>query len=137
MIDFAQNPEYLDFYKSVLGIAPDFEMPKMVWITKLNTDGSIAAVVGFRNFVGATCEISIASDCKSRWATRKFLAACYGYAFNQMKLRRVHSVVNQINTPSLRATTKLGHIYEATLKGFFGEHDGVLMRMLKEECRWI
>ena len=137
MISLEQKPEYLDFYNQVLGVKRIPDPNHIVWITKLDEAGNILAVVAFRNFTQHTCEMSIATNKKSNWASREFIAVCYRYAFNQMKLSRVNAVINEKNERALRMNRKLGCTEEAKLKNFFGENDGILMRMLPSECKWI
>lgn len=135
MIIFEQRLEYLDFANRVLGV--DFTPGMITWITKLAPDGSIAAVVVFNFVTTYNCEMSVASNGRARWAMRDFLSHCYGYAFNQLGLVRVTAVVEDDNEKSLTMCRKLGHVEEARLKNWFGTKDGVVMRMLKEECKWI
>lgn len=128
-------PEYLAFANRVLNV--NFDAAQVAWITALNDDGSIAAVTVFSRFSRYDCEMSIATDGRRRWASRLFIGTCYRYAFNQMKLVRVTAVAQDDNEKSLVMLGKLGHVEEARLKHWFGEHDGIVMRMLKEECKWL
>lgn len=137
MISHEQRPEFLEFANRVLDVhfLPDPSLN--VWITRLNADGSISAVVVYSKFGAYNCEMSVASDGCSIWATREFLGVCYRYPFKQMKLRRVTAVVQDDNHASLTMCRKLGHIEEGRLKHWFGRHDGIVMRMLREECKWL
>ena len=135
MIDHAQKPEYREFAEKVLEAPVD--PATSVWITKLHADGSIAAVVVFRNFAGGNCEVLLASDGKARWASKEFLAVCCRYAFNQMKLKRVTSIIELENKHSIRFCHKMGHTIEGILRSWFDGKDAVIMRMLPEECKWL
>lgn len=137
MISHEQRAEYLEFANRVLKVEFRPDPNTTVWITRLNSDGSISAVVVFNDFRTHNCEMSVASDGKSIWATRDFLGVCYRYAFKQMELRRVTAVVQDDNDASLVMCRKLGHVEEGRLKNWFGDHDGVVMRMLREECKWL
>ncbi len=135
MIVHEQNSEYLAWANAVLGV--NFDPGLCAFITRLNCDGSISAVVVFNMCTTYNVEMSVASDGKSRWATKDFLGVCYRYAFNQLGLRRVTAVVEDDNEASLRMCRKLGHVEEGRLSHWFGDKHGIVMRMLKEECKWI
>lgn len=137
MISHEQKLEYLEFASRVLGNKFQPELARTAWITRLNEDGSVSAVVVFTNFTEFNCEMSIATDEKSIWATRDFMGVCYRYAFNQMKLRRITVVISADNTRSIRMCKKIGHVEEGLLKHWYGDQDGIVMRMLREECKWI
>lgn len=137
MISHAQDPRFLEWANQVLAVEFMPNPATTVWITRLNADGGIAAVVVFSDFRTHNCEMSVASDGRARWATRDFLGVCYRYAFKQMEMRRVTAVVEEDNEKSLAMCRKLGHIEEGRLRCWFGAKDGIVMRMLKEECKWL
>ena len=136
MIDYSQKPEYLDWANERLSVKYPSDPNRTVWITKV-VNRSIKAVVVFTNMTVHNCEMSIATDGKGDWATRDFLKVCYGYAFNQMKLRRVTVVIETSNKKSLKLCEKLGHTKEGLLLNWYGSKDGICMRMLSDECKWI
>lgn len=134
-ITTAQEPSWLGWAASVLGVK--FDPSQSTWITRLNDDGSPAVVVVYTRFSPHNCEMSIATDGRSAWASREFLRIGYSYPFQQMRLARVTVVVEEDNTPSLNMCRKLGHVQEGILNKWFGTKNGVLMRMLADECRWL
>lgn len=133
MIEWSQKPEHLQWAGAALGVT--FDPDQSSWLANVGRD--LEAVVVFTRFSPFNCEMSIATNGGRTWATRPFLRACYGYAFNQLGLRRVTVVIEEDNSPSLELCRRLGHVEEGRLKGWFGAKSGVLMRMLREECRWI
>lgn len=137
MIDYEQNPAYLEFANEILEAKYAPDPSRTVWLTKLNPDKSVSAVVIFTNFTGNNCEMMIASDGKSKWSSRKFIGTCYRYAFNQMKLSRISVIVEADNPRSIKVCLKLGHTIEGVLKCWHGMKDAVLMRMLPNECKWL
>jgi RimJ/RimL family protein N-acetyltransferase len=130
-----QEPSWLGWASSVLSVK--FDQSQSAWITRLNDDGTPSAVVVYTRFSPHNCEMSIATDGKRAWASREFLRVVYRYPFEQLALARVTAVIEQDNTPSLSMCRKLGHVQEGTLKQWFGAKDGIVMRMLRSECRWI
>lgn len=135
MISHEQNPEYLKWANDVLGVK--FEPHSCTWITRLNKEGQITAVAVYNMGTEFNIEMSVASDKSGRCVSREFLAVAYRYPFNQLKLRRVTAIVKDGDSKTLEIARKLGHVYEATLKGWFGDRDGIVMRMLREECKWL
>lgn len=136
MIDYSQNPEYLEWANERLECKYEPDPKQLVWITKLK-NGAIQAVAVFLYFTKHNCQIAIASDGSAKWLTRGFLKAVYGYAFNQMGLVRVTSIIREDNAKSLNLISKLGYTKEGLLLNMYGSKSGVLMRMLNTECRWI
>ena len=135
LIVFDQDCSLLAFASQVLQV--DYKPEQCAWISRLNDDGSPLVVVVFDRFSPFNCEMSIASDGTKRWYSRAFVSTCYRYAFNQMGLRRITVVVEEDNFKSLKMCRQLGHVQEAVLKEWFGDKDGIAMRMTKKECKWL
>lgn len=134
MIVLDQDPRLLEFAKRILKVK--FDPSQSAWISLIDGE-DIEAVVVYTRFSTHNCEMSIATNGGKTWATRRFLKACYQYAFDQMKLARISVVIEEDNEPSLNLCRKLGHVEEGRLKSWFGAKDGVLMRMTKTECKWL
>jgi RimJ/RimL family protein N-acetyltransferase len=130
-----QDPGYLKWAGDVIGAT--YDPTRSAWISRLNDDGTPLAVVVFDRFDEYNCQMHIASDGTKRWYSREFVSTCYRYAFLQMNMRRISVVIREDNARSLKLCRQLGHVEEGVLKEWFGDKDGVLMRMLKTECRWI
>lgn len=137
MIDYAQKPEYLEWADARLASKYPSDPSRTRWITSLGKGGEIKAVVLFGDFSPYNCEMSIATDERASWATREFIRTCYRYAFEQMKLARITVVIDEGNDKSLKLCEKLGHTKEGLLLNWYGSKNGIAMRMLKNECKWI
>lgn len=135
MICHEQRPEFLAWANDILGV--EFDSAFCVWITRLDAQEEILAVVVYNMCTTYNIEMSIASNGSGRWASKEFLGVCYRYAFNQLKLRRVTAIIEDGNEKSLVMCRKLGHIEEGRLRCWFGDNDGIVMRMLREECKWL
>lgn len=135
VITTEQHLALLAYANQVLGV--QFDPAQCAWISQLHDDGSIAAVVVYSRFSVHNVEMSIATDGRRSWATRAFLRACYRYVFVQMQKTRITVVIEEDNEKSLAMCRKLGHVEEGRLKCWFGSKDGIVMRMLKEECKWL
>ncbi len=134
MITTEQNPAWLDWAADVLGVK--FIREQSTWISKLR-DGEPTTVVVYTRFSTHNCEMSIATDGSRHWGSREFMRVAYSYPFEQLGLARITVVIEEDNPQSLTMCRKLGHIEEGRLKHWFGSKDGIVMRMCRDECRWI
>ncbi len=133
MIVLEQDERLLEWARQVLKVK--FEPNQATWISLV--DDEIRAVVVYTRFSTHNCEMSIATDNAKTWATRKFMRACYRYAFDQLKVARVTVVIEEDNEASIELCRRLGHVEEGRLKHWFGDKDGILMRMTREECKYL
>lgn len=135
MIITEQIPVLLEFANRVLDVR--FDPVQCTWISQIDDDGRIVAVVVYSRFSTHNCEMSIATDEQRTWANRAFLRACYRYVFGQLNKTRITVVIEEDNEKSLVMCRKLGHVEEGRLKCWFGAKDGIVMRMLRSECKWL
>ena len=135
MIDYEQNKKYIDFANRIL--SADFNATPSVTISNVDENGEILAVVIYTRFSKHNCEMSIATSGHKNWASKRFLKACYAYVFYQCGLKRITVVVDENNNQSITMCKKLGHVKEGILHSWFGETNGVIFRMKKEECKWL
>ena len=135
MIAFTQNPEQLEWASRILNVKYDPNLCS--WLSELSEDGETRAVVVFTRFTPYNCEMSVASDGSSKWFSSRAARAWFGYPFNQLRVNRVTAVAEQFNERSISMLRKLGFVEEGTLKQWFGQQDGIVFRMLKDECTWI
>ena len=101
-------------------------------------DGKIAAVCVYDKYDGTGITMNIASDGSKRWMTKQFLRACFEYAFNGLKVRRVTGLVRKDQPDVVKFDEHLGFRVEGVVRE--GDDDGcdlVLLGMLRKECRWI
>jgi RimJ/RimL family protein N-acetyltransferase len=96
----------------------------------------LLCVVIYSRFTPWHCEMSIASW-HPAWCNRRFLRRAYTYPFVELGLRRIHVVTQESNTSTISLVQRLGHTREAQLRGWFGNEDGILYRMMREECKWL
>jgi RimJ/RimL family protein N-acetyltransferase len=134
VICLEQKQEYFDFVNKILD--SDFEHVNSRCITSLKSDGTIIGVVVFSRFNRYGCELSIASN-TPKFLTRELILVTFHYIFITCGKIRISVLVSCNNEKSLTFTQRMGFIPEARLKRLYGEHDGVVFRMLKEECKWI
>lgn len=72
------------------------------------------------------------------WLTRASLAVFFGYPFRQLACIRVTATVARANRRALDMNRRLGFVIEGCLRDGYGAgRDGLLLSMLRRECRWI
>jgi RimJ/RimL family protein N-acetyltransferase len=104
----------------------------------LNGDGRLIAVTVWDNFSNWNCFMSVASDGSRRWMTPAFLYRSFFYPFEQLGLRRVTLTVASDNAASENLARRLGFSVEcAAMPALFGDKDGIVLGLLREDCRWL
>jgi len=112
---------------------PVFDDPSI--ISFWDGDDLVGAVV-YSHYRGTDIEMSCA--CKhQRYLSRKVLRPIFRYPFWQLQCRRVTAIVHEDNAHSLDFNLRLGFVHEGVVRKAFGERDGVLLGMLREDCPWI
>lgn len=102
------------------------------------TGGRIRAVVVINARYGHTLAMHIASDGSRAWATEAVLRSIFTYAFDTLQAGRINAVIAERDIKTTIMALKLGFRMEGTLKsGANDGSDGILMRMLAQECPWI
>lgn len=129
-----QKQAYFDFVNEIL--ESDFDHHKSRCIASLSNDDKILGVVMADRFSSFGCELNIASI-TPRFLTRELILVTFHYIFNTCGKMRISTLASSDNVRSLKFTAKMGFIAEARLRNFYGEHDAIVFRMLRDECPWI
>lgn len=102
----------------------------------VEVDGDLRVGVMYNGYTGAS--ISIHSRCDDPRATsRMFYAHIFGYAFNQLKVRRLTGLVSSANHRAQRIDEKLGFQREAVLADYFPDGDAIVYIMRRKDCRFL
>lgn len=134
MICWDQNPAYLHFAESVLGVK--FDPRAATWLTSLDQGSRILGVVVFSRFTTGNCEITVASR-DPRFITKKFAYAVALYPFGQLGCRRVTAIIAVDNAKSLSLAEQLGFRIEGRLRDWFPSGDAYILGLLREDCKWL
>lgn len=110
--------------------------PSMATAIGLEKDGVLVAGVMFDNFNGRSISMHVAGE-GGHWMTREYARACFGYAFNQLKVNKVIGLVDSSNQAARRYDEHLGFQLEATITGAGKVGDMLIFSMTPEQCRWI
>ncbi len=100
-------------------------------------NGELVAGTAYANWNGVNVECHIASDESKKWLTKEYLWTIFDYPFNQLKVNRVTLCIGEGNKDSLRFAQHLGFKIEAQLTGAHPTGSLIVLRMFREECRWI
>ncbi len=95
----------------------------------------IAGVV-YSNYREGNIEVSIAAD-QPGWCRRGILRALFAYPFLEANCRRITCIIPAGNAKSLRLCRGLGFKVEGLCREAFGSVDGILLGLLKRECKWL
>lgn len=139
MLVCARTPAERDTAAALLlahaGVQPCGDMQAMLWVNP--EQQSVEWVVGYTGFVGKVCQMHVV-NLGTRRSPRKMLWAAFDYPFNQVGLEAVLGIVNSKNDAAIRFDKHLGFKEVMRLGGL---HDGggdiVILRMNRDECRWI
>lgn len=132
MILWDKHPAHLQLANEKLGT--NFNPTQVMWRTLLKADLTPQAVIIFSDWTPWCCEVSgvvLEKGC----VTRFFIHSCAEYAFRHVG--RVNAVVRADNKEVLALLPRLGFTQEAVLRQWYGEQDGVLFRMLRDQCKWL
>lgn len=134
MIDIQQRPEYFDFINKGLNV--NFDPAQSVCLASLDDDGAPMGVVIISGFTEFNCELSVYST-TPRFLTRNFLKVIFHYVFITAKKRRVTAIVEEWNEMALDTDCRIGFVHESVAKNWYGDVDGIVLRMLREDCKWV
>lgn len=129
-----QNKAFLDYANEILHVR--FDPAQSITIASVTEDNQIMGVVVYTRFTPFGCELSVAST-TPKFLTRSFLRVVFGYPFKQCGMVRISAVIEDGNINAIDMDERLGFIREAILKQWYGDKDGILLRMTKDECKWI
>lgn len=134
MVIIEQHPAFFMFINNILKV--NFTPDNSKVISSVTEDGKIMGVTAFSRFSEHNCELSVAST-TPRFMTKQYLEAVFHYPFVTCGKRRITAIIEDDNLKAQKVDKELGFVYEARLKNWYGSKDGIVMRMLEEECNWI
>lgn len=102
----------------------------------IESDGLLIAGVIYVNQRDHDIEMNVAAD-SARFMNRTVLREAFSYPLIQLGCKRVTSIVSANNLHALEFNKRLGFIEEGRCREAFGDHDAIILGMLKRECRWI
>lgn len=102
-----------------------------------NDLGEIVVVVGYDRFSDGDCCAHIAYDRDKGAIPPSFWSAVYAYAFIQMDLVRVTSLIRTDNLPAIAFCMRQGFTLEGRIRKGDIDCDMLVLGMLREECPFL
>lgn len=134
MVIIQQHPDFFDFINNILQVK--FSPENSCVISSVTEDYKIMGVTAFSMFTEHNCELSVASV-TPKFMTRDYLRAVFHYPFITCGKTRITAIIEHDNLKAQEIDRRLGFVHEAELKNWYGNKNGIVMRMLKDECKWI
>lgn len=99
-------------------------------------DGRLLAGAFFENHCpGRSITSHVALDTTT--APRAWLAFCFRYVFDQLKVKKMIGIVDSTNEKAIRFDRRLGYVHEATIKDAGRHGDSLIFTMTREQCRFL
>lgn len=104
----------------------------------LESDGELIAGVVFDGKFGKSIMMHVASNGSRHWMTPAYMAACFGYAFNQEQVNLIVGLVRADNVDAQRFDEHLGFKRNGLLpQACTDGTDLIVYGMQKDQCRYI
>lgn len=102
----------------------------------LKPDGTLGSAFVFHNFTSGNIEIMAASV--PGGISRQALKAVCAYVYGKLGCKSIIALVEGKNEKARALWERCGLSVKATLEDYFPDGDEVhIMRMMRDECRWI
>lgn len=134
-ISYAQDARLLELASQRLSVSLRGDATT---ISAWSDDGAeLFGVVVFNNFAHPNVELSIWTR-SPKWCSRRFLRACFEYAFRQCGCHRCSILVRTTNEKMIETARRLGFVREGLVREACDDGaDAVLFGMLRRECAWL
>jgi RimJ/RimL family protein N-acetyltransferase len=101
----------------------------------VSSDAKLIGGVVFDSWNGNSICMHVAGE--GNWYSRSFGKAVFGYAFNQLKVKKALAPVDSANEKSKRFCERIGFRLEATITSAGKTGDLLIYSMTPEQCRWL
>jgi len=131
MIVIERQKEQAEFIAFVTGGTYSTETGRFIGLEK---KGKLVAVCGYTDYNGNSVQMHIALNGRF---TYEFLRFCFDYAFNQLNVKRVVTVVDSANKKSLKFSFNCGFQIEHIVKDAGVEEDLYILSMYPFQCKLL
>lgn len=112
--------------------------PENMQVVSRSLNGEFKGGVVYENWTGEGGSVIIhIGSVDKHWINRDLLWVIFDYPFNQMKVTRAFAQIASRNEDCLRFARSTGWTELHRIEGVFPDDDMVLMRILREECRFL
>lgn len=98
-------------------------------------DGMVLGGFLFTDWNGISIQCHMAGQ--RGWLTREMVLLFFGYAFNQLKAKKLIAPVASSNQEAMAMDLRAGFVEEARIKGAREDGDMVFLTMTRDQCRWL
>jgi hypothetical protein len=99
-------------------------------------DGALLGGFALVSYLGASMTVHMAS-CEKHWFSRDLAALTFGYAFNQLGVRKLLAPVKSTSRATLLMCWRAGWRYDGVIRDAYSDADMVLLSMTRETCPWL
>jgi RimJ/RimL family protein N-acetyltransferase len=99
-------------------------------------DGELIAGVCYDSYNGRSICMHVASE-RKHWLSRGFLAAVFGYPFQQLGVTKILGLVDSTNLKARRFDEHLGFVLEARITDAVPDGDLLIYSMRRDQCRYL
>lgn len=119
-----------------IGVKATSDFQAIFWVEP--DSRKIEWVIGFDGFIGKACQIHDVNLSGKPYTPRLLLKAVFDYAYNTCGMETLLGVVNSQNLKAMKYNKRLGFTELAVLPKLHDNGgDIVLMKMDKQDCRWL
>lgn len=111
--------------------------PPFTAIGWVDNQDRLRAGAVFNNWNGSNIEVTIYGP---RGFGKQAIRTVFRYAFTQLRANRLTATTERANKTMQRILPRMGFKFESAQPKYYGPHrknDGLVFRMLRDECRWI
>lgn len=127
---YGKDAEVAAWVAKQLGGDTSFDQPRAIGIER---DGQLVAGAVYTHYSGSNICITVVTSVPD-WGTSDIVAGLLRYPFNQLGCRRLTAIVPTVAAPTISFAHQLGFKTEGVARKAFGELDGVILGLLKEDA---
>lgn len=98
-------------------------------------DGRILGGFVFDGYNRKSIRMHVAGE--GNWLSVELLRMAFGYAFKQLKVKKVIGLIESSNPRCIHLAKRLGFVQEAQIKDAAPGGDWIVMTMTPEQCRYL
>jgi hypothetical protein len=117
-----------------IGLVPSYNLRCIGSLSDRDPE-HLRGVVGYDSYNEASCIMHMAGE--PGWIDKRMLHAAFDYPFNVMGCNQVLAFVPSDNVVALDIDRRLGFKLVCELDGAHPDGSLFLMRMRREECKWL
>jgi len=112
--------------------------PRLMSVISRSENGVLYGGVVYENYTGKNGSLLVhIAGFHRRWINRDLLWVIFDYPFRQLDCKQAFAQVRAKEKHTLKFCLSFGWKEVITLEGVFPDDDMILLRMLRDECRFL